>query len=216
MSNQNQNFTPSAGDLKPDHRVIRRLLLLAALPVILFIASWALGGFLVFGDRLQRADAVILLSGGDEARLGEAVRIFQSGLASQFVITETGTIPDGGGPRASSLLAEQAVAAGVPWENIATTLGKSASTRDEAAAVRDFAERDGLKSIIVVTDPYHTRRTQYVFHAVFSGSGIRVMVRPVRAHWYQSATWFFSRRGWEVTVKEYLKLAATVMGIQGD
>ncbi|MRR32389.1 YdcF family protein [bacterium] len=125
-------------------------------------------------------------------------------------------MPDGGGPRASSLLATQAVANGVPWENIGTTLGKSASTRDEAAAVRDYAESDGLKSIIVVTDPYHTRRTQYVFHSVFSGSGIRVMVRPVRAHWYQSATWFFSPRGWEVTLKEYLKLAATVLGIQGD
>jgi uncharacterized SAM-binding protein YcdF (DUF218 family) len=68
----------------------------------------------------------------------------------------------------------------------------------------------------VVTDPYHTRRTQFIFDSVFAGSDIQVMIRPVRDHWYQSSTWFFSLNGWRVTITEYGKLCAAWLGIQGD
>lgn len=191
-------------------------LFVAAAPVLAFILLWALGGFLVVGDRLRQSDAVVLLSGGDDARLGEAVRIYQAGLAQHLLITETGTIPKGGGPRASTLLQRQAVTEGVAAGDIWTTLGKSSSTRDEAVAVREFCEREGLDSIVVVTDPYHTRRTQWIFQTVFSGSSTRVSIRPVRDHWYRSMTWFFHPRGWQVTLSEYAKLAAMMFGIQGD
>lgn len=190
--------------------------LLLALPLIAYIFLWAMGGFLVVGDPIQRADAVVLLSGGDNQRLGEAVRIYESGLAGHLLITETGTIPEGGGPRTSTLLQRQAEAAGIPGDAIWTTLGKSSSTQDEAAAVRVFSDQRDLDTIIVVTDPYHTRRTQWIFKSVFSDSDMRVLVRPVRGHWYQSTTWFLSARGWRVTLTEYLKLAGTLVGIAGD
>lgn len=185
-------------------------------PVAVFLFLWAMGGFLVVGDALQPADAVVLLSGGDKARLGEAVQIYRDGLAGHLLITETGTIPEGGGPRASALLQRQAEAQGVAAGNIWSTLGRSTSTRDEAQAVRDFCEQKGLKSILIVTDPYHTRRTQLIFQAAFSGSEIQVRVRPVRNHWYRSMTWFFKPEGWRVTLTEYAKLAALMLGIQGD
>ncbi len=191
-------------------------LLILSAPFFLYILLWAMGGFLVVGDPLRRADAVVLLSGGDEARLGEAVCIYQDGLAAHLLITETGTIPEGGGPRASTLLQRQAEAQGVAASDIWTTLGKSDSTRDEAEAVREFCERQGLQSILVVTDPYHTRRTRLIFQAVFSDRDTRVSIRPVRNHWYRSMTWFFSRRGWQVTMAEYAKLVAMRMGIRGD
>ncbi|TLN15662.1 YdcF family protein, partial [bacterium] len=186
--------------------------LLFALPFLAYIFLWAMGGFLVVGDPIQRANAVVLLSGGDDERLGEAVRIYEAGLAGHLLITETGTIPEGGGPRASTLLQRQAEDAGIPGDAIWTTLGKSSSTRDEAEAVRAFSDQTGLDAIIVVTDPYHTRRTQWVFKSVFSDSDTRVLVRPVRGHWYQSATWFLSLSGWRVTLTEYLKLAGTLVG----
>lgn len=194
----------------------RSCALLLALPFLTYIFLWAMGGFLVVGDPIQRSDAVVLLSGGDDERLGEAVRIYEAGLAGHLLITETGTIPEGGGPRASTLLQRQAEAAGIPGDAIWTTLGKSSSTQDEAEAVRAFSDQRSLDAIIVVTDPYHTRRTQWVFKSVFSDSETRVLVRPVRGHWYQSATWFLSLSGWRVTLTEYLKLAGTLVGISGD
>lgn len=203
-------------DARRKGRCLPRALLLAITPLLLYLFLWGLGGFLVVGDPVEQADAVVLLSGGDDARLDEAVRIYREDLVKHLLITETGTIPEGGGPRASALLQRQAEAAGVAGGDIWTTLGKSSSTRDEAAGVRDFCENNGLKTIIVVTDPYHTRRTQIIFDAVFSGSPVRTLVRPVCDHWYQSSTWFFSLRGWQTTVTEYLKLGAMLFGIQGD
>jgi len=192
------------------------VLLLVTAPILLYFVLWGVGGILVVGDPVQKAEAVVLLSGGDDARLVEAAKIYQEGLADILLLTETGTIPEGGGPRASSLLGQQAVAAGVAAGAIHTTLGKSASTRDEAAAVLAYCQQEGLRTIIVVTDPYHTRRTQIVFRSIFMGSGINVLVRPVRDHWYQSSTWFFSLRGWKTTLTEYAKLSALLFGIQGN
>lgn len=189
--------------------------LLIALPLAAYLFLWALGGFLIVGDAVERGDAIVLLSGGGDERLDEAVKVFQSGLADHLLITETGTIPEGGGPRASDLLQRQAEAAGIPGDSVWTTLGKSTNTRDEASAVREFCKQNDLKSIIVVTDPYHTRRTQLVFRSAFAGSDIHVMVRPVRDHWYQSSTWFFSLRGWRVTITEYLKLTGTLFSVFG-
>ena len=190
------------------------MLLIVTTPLLLFLLLWAIGGFLVVGDPIQKSDAVVLLSGGDDARLAEAAQIHQSGLANILLLTETGTIPQGGGPRASSLLGQQAAAAGIPQDAIRTMLGKSASTLDEASAVLDYCQQEGLKTIIVVTDPYHSRRSQIIFRSVFSRSGIVVLILPVRDHWYQSSTWFFSLRGWKTTLTEYAKLTALLLGIQ--
>ncbi len=190
--------------------------LLLVLLVLAYLVLWAAGAFLVVGDRTQPVDVIVLLSGGHETRLEEAVRLYKSGTANRLLITETGAIPEGGGPRASTLLQRQAQAAGVPEGAIATTMGRSASTVDEAAAVLAFCDRQGVRSVLVVTDPYHTRRTLMIFDSAFSGSGVQVLVRPVRGHWYQSSTWMFSLPGWRATVLEYAKLAAALAGIPGD
>lgn len=192
------------------------LWLVPGLLVLVYLILWAAGAFLVVGDRVRPVDVIVLLSGGDEGRLGEAVRMYKSGTANRLLITETGAIPEGGGPRASALLQRQAQAAGVPESAISTTMGRSASTADEVSAVLAFCDQQGLRSILVVTDPYHTRRTQVIFASAVSGSDVQVLVRPVRGHWYQSSTWMFSLRGWRATVMEYAKLAAALAGISSS
>jgi uncharacterized SAM-binding protein YcdF (DUF218 family) len=108
----------------------------------------------------------------------------------------------------------QVIYAGVPAEYIITTQGRSSSTADEALAVRQTMEKLGLKSCIVVTDPYHTMRTRLIFHREFRGSGIRVRVHPVSEHWYRADRWFLSWRGWQTTLLEYVKLIAYLVGIR--
>lgn len=204
---------PSARTELPPVKPRKPLWLLPGLLVLAYLILWAAGAFLVVGDRVRPVDVIVLLSGGDEARLEEAVQLYKSGTSNRLLITETGAIPDGGGPRASALLQRQAEAAGVPEGAVSTTMGRSVSTADEAAAVLAFCDRQGLRSVLVVTDPYHTRRTQVIFASTFSGSGVQALVRPVRDHWYQSSTWMFSLRGWRATAMEYAKLAAALVGI---
>jgi uncharacterized SAM-binding protein YcdF (DUF218 family) len=71
---------------------------------------------------------------------------------------------------------------------------------------RDACKKNDFKSMIVVTEPYHTRRSYYTFRKVFKGSGIRVMLYPVQNSWYKVDDWWKTRSGFRLTGEEYVKL----------
>lgn len=39
-----------------------------------------------------------------------------------------------------------------------------------------YCRENGLKQIIVITSPYHTRRSQFIFNDFFAGSGIHPII----------------------------------------
>jgi uncharacterized SAM-binding protein YcdF (DUF218 family) len=184
---------------------------LACLPVgfiLILIALGVMGGILIIADPLRPTDAIAILSGGgDLARLEEAARLNNEHYARWFILTETGMpILPGSDAHYSNVLKQEAILLGVQDENILFTKGTVSSTRDEAKAIKDILLGRQCSSVIVVTDPYHTFRTRLIFMREFQGSGIKLVVRPVQGHWYHSYDWFFSRRGWQATLSEYIKL----------
>lgn len=52
----------------------------------------------------------------------------------------------------------------------------SVSTMTDASLSREFATKRNLRSLLVVTDPYHSLRADLVFSREFKGSGIDVLV----------------------------------------
>jgi uncharacterized SAM-binding protein YcdF (DUF218 family) len=102
---------------------------------------------------------------------------------------------------------------GVPSGNILITDHIVGSTVDEAVAVKNLLTNRQFNSAIIVTDPYHTKRTSIIFRDTFADSPIKLMIRPVASSWYNSRSWFLSLRGWQYTFLEYLKLAGYYMGI---
>jgi uncharacterized SAM-binding protein YcdF (DUF218 family) len=64
-----------------------------------------------------------------------------------------------------------------------------------------------LKSLLVVTSPYHSRRALWVFRRILSGEGVAVGIEPV-ATGDQSPVperWWLSRQGWNSVAPEYVK-----------
>jgi uncharacterized SAM-binding protein YcdF (DUF218 family) len=166
----------------------------------------AAGAFLVVADPVVKADAVVVLSGGGPERARTAAEFYHQGRAAWFVFTETGlTLPDSS-QSTTDLNFETAASLGVPREAIVIAQKSSASTEDEARSVRAMAEGRNWGSIMVVTDPYHTRRTRLIFRREFSGTAIQINVRPAAQHWYHSLTWWSSVDGWRETFLEYGKL----------
>ena len=102
---------------------------------------------------------------------------------------------------------------GVPGGNVIITDLTVNTTLDEAVAVRNLMQNRQYTSAIIVTDPYHTRRTAWIFNQVFTDESIKIMVKPVRSSWFNSRTWFTSVRGWQFTLLEYSKLLSTKFGI---
>jgi uncharacterized SAM-binding protein YcdF (DUF218 family) len=169
------------------------------------------GGVLITADPLEKADAVVLLSGGDQARMDETVRIYEEEFASTIILTETGEDVEGYDVQYSKEQRNLLVDKGVPLGAIRITEKPVGSTRGEAKAVKKLiASDDDVHSIIVVTDSYHSFRTRLQFREVFSDTDIKVLVRPVRDSWYRSTTWWLSPQGWQATILEYFKLAAFI------
>lgn len=194
-------------------RAWRTAVLLAAGCLGVLLILWGLGAFLIAGDPLEESDAVVLLAGGGDARLEEAVRLHQNGFAHAFVLVETGERVGDTTVDLIDLVRRELIDRKVTADAILHTEPAPNSTSGEAETVRSLLEHRRMGSVIVVTDPYHTRRVAMVYRRVFTGSDIRVIVRPAGEHWFRAASWWLRPAGWEVVLLEYGKLAATLLGL---
>jgi len=185
-------------------------------PLLLLGGSYLLlvfaGMLLVSGDPHPRADALVILSGGGKPRAAQAIKLFKENAAETIVLTQTS------GKGSSAAMADtraQLVKSGVPSYKIQTAYGTATSTYDEARQVAKLVKSAGIKSVLVVTDPYHTLRARILFAGELGTKGIKVRVSPVSDHWYHPLNWMFSREGWRVTMLEFVKIGGIILGIRG-
>ncbi|MDK2981561.1 MAG: hypothetical protein PWQ55_1908 [Chloroflexota bacterium] len=171
------------------------------------------GAYLIYADDLEPADVIVVLSGGTDTRMNEALNLYKEDYSKIIVLTETGEQTEGYEYLNSFDMRIQLMNNGVPSGNIMITDLSVNTTVDEAVAVRDLMQNRQYNSAIVVTDPYHTRRTKLIFNQVFDGTDIRIIVRPVRSSWFNSRTWFTSLKGWQFALLEYAKLISMRFGI---
>lgn len=198
--------------------VWRRAILLATVgavaSLLLCRSLWLplVGDFLIVDDPLTPADAVVALGGGGRDRVSHATLLFDQGYADWFVVTNARS--DMPGIRASygELMQQEAIWQGVPEQHILIAPGIAETTYDEAVAMRRLAQEQGWRFLIVVTDPFHTRRARMAFREAFEGSHITVAIQPVNEHWYQPSSWWQSRDGLRQTWTEYAKLVLHLIG----
>jgi len=186
--------------------------------VLLYGVLVGMGHFLVVSDKLQEANAIVVLSGDSGGRMVETAKLFKEQLSEVVILTQTDQPSDNGEIETPSNQAKRldALSEGIPSDALLFTTVKSSSTVDEAKAVLSLLQSKNYTSCIIVTDPFHSRRTRTVFGDIFKGSGIKVMVHPVSNSWYHASTWFLSRQGWNTTILEYAKYFSYLAGIKGD
>lgn len=184
------------------------------IPAVLLVGYFLLyltGRLLVVSQAIQPVDAVVVLSGG-EGRVEYAARLFYDASAKWFVITETGDWVPGNPEPVSEFDAVRANRLGVPLSAIYITPRETSNTAGEASVVRQMIEDTGVRSIMVVTDPFHTRRAQLLFWHALRGSGVQLRMRAVEGHPYRPATWWLSDQWRRETVQEYGKILYTLYG----
>ena len=95
---------------------------------------------------------------------------------------------------------------GIPGDSV-PLLVPSASTFTDAHRIREYVATHGISRILVVTDPYHTRRARWMLGRVLGDSGVEIRMVPSDVpgtdpdRWWQDESQFL----WVYT--EYLKLA---------
>jgi uncharacterized SAM-binding protein YcdF (DUF218 family) len=164
--------------------LVQALLVLFALYLLLRLAGpWLLESYarwLVVDDPMRRSDAVVALSGGDGERLHAAIQLYRKGLAGALLIVG----PDvpllkvySGEDSLTQGEAKRRIAIrkGIPADSIILALG-STSTIEEARVTLAEARVRHWRSVLIVTDPFHTRRARATFHRVFHGSEIALVM----------------------------------------
>ena len=154
------------------------LLFILIVVVILFFPLLRLmGNYLIVDDPLQKADLITAVSGPDY-RIVYTADLYQKGLSPRLFYT--GGYNENDHRYAANWSEYQATLQGVPPEAISIDETTVISTYQEAVRVKDFidAHPGQIKTIIVVTDPYHTRRAKWAYQKVL-GDQVRVLMAPV-------------------------------------
>jgi hypothetical protein len=172
------------------------------------------GGFLVVADPLpRRADAIVVLAGSVRDRALEAARLFQTGIAPRVVVTRE-PLPTGETalraagvelPESDELLRRALGGLGVPPSAIVTLRRRAQSTASEARTIARWACAHGIRSLVVVTSPSHTRRARLIVGRAL-GPTIALAMRPSRAR-FGGARWYAVRRDAKLVLSEWQKLA---------
>ncbi len=181
-------------------------IILVGFPILAYLFLVMTGKFLIRSEAPFDADAIAVLSGDEGERVTEAVDLYKTNHITYFVITRTDQEDIGEGRTYSESLARIAIDLKVSSDSMFITDGEAKTTIEEAEALLTLAQNRNIHSYLVVTDPYHTRRTSTIFRKVFADSEITVRVYGIKNHWYDPFTWMFKLSGWKVTVAEYLSM----------
>lgn len=172
-----------------------------------FAAQW-----LIVGRELPRADAILILGGATDykARAELAARMYRENRAAKILLTDD-DLRGGWSNRYERNLyfVERAKleleAAGVAANAIEILPEKVYSTRDEATAMRAFAKDRNIKSFIIVTSDYHTRRARWTFDKAFENTDVQIGIQAAETDdltdWRRT-----NARGWRTIAGEYMKL----------
>lgn len=185
--------------------------------ILVVIVTWTIVAAmapraLIVSAPLASADAIVVLSGSSAylERTQKAAQLYREGRAPLVLLTDDHT--RGGWSSAQQRnpffverATEELIKAGVPAERIRIVPGDPASTRDEALIISDYAVAEKLRSVLVVTSAYHSRRALRSLQQTFAGTGAVVGLESPAAS-SQSAFWWLRPSGWRTVGSEYAKL----------
>lgn len=158
------------------HRTRTALVLIAVALAALGVAGPA-GTSLVVSEPIDKPEAIISLASHEWERLPEAARQARTFPQAKVVLTVPPVVSVHNCHECSRRV-ERLNTLGVARSRVRVIKITSPGTHGEALAALAFARRGGVRRILVVTSPYHTRRAFTVFHSVFGGSGVELGIQP--------------------------------------
>jgi uncharacterized SAM-binding protein YcdF (DUF218 family) len=192
----------------------------------LFIMLLLLAGVLFFGhslildkasrylyekDDLKPADVIVVLGGEVRERVEYGVKLFDEGWARKNRLIMTGG-PVVGKHTFAGMMKEQAEELGVPGKFVLLA-DRSRSTEQDAQYAGEILKKNGYKSIILVTSPYHSRRASIIFRKALPG--IRVISAPADKSWLSFDQWWKRPRDRDTVLSEWSKFVwLWIFGVQ--
>ena len=161
-----------------------RILTAFAVVAVLGVGAWAdrewllrsLAELWIVSDPIGQADAVAVFGGGLADRPFAAAQYYRYGLVKKVLV-------DGSDSEAVLLTL------GTPASAIETFGNALRNTHEEVLALRDWAARHNLRSIIVPTELFSTRRVRWTLHRAFP-SDLEIRVVALDPSRYRRGGWW--------------------------
>lgn len=163
----------------------------------------------VSGSQCDKADAIVVVSGGDtEARTAAGISLYKNGWADYLVLS--GAAFDKSGPSNAAAMKLQAEDAGVPASAILID-EDAANTQQNAENTQSIFEENSFGDVILVTSGYHQRRASLEFNKGTETVTIRnyPVLQDDDWNWY----WWVTPRGWWLAGGEVAKIIAFYFGV---
>jgi len=190
------------------------LIVIAALLVVwALIAPW-LATRLIVERPLEKADAIMVLSGSYvyKERTRKAAELYNRGIAPRIFVTNDGE--RGGWMKGEQtnvpyleLEKRELIAAGVPAEAITVLTDLVAGTDEEAKDLGRNLESYSIRSVIVVTSVYHSRRALWTFDRILAEKNVAIGMENagMSDRTPNPNYWWLNPRGWQMVAGEYVK-----------
>jgi uncharacterized SAM-binding protein YcdF (DUF218 family) len=193
----------------------RAVVRIAVAFVLWILVAWVGAKLLIVQAPLDHADALVVLGGSAtyQERTGLAARLFHEGRAPLVVLTDDGqqagwSQAEHRNPSFVDLAEAELIRLGVPETAITVLPQTVSSTQEEAQALRAFAFARGLRTLLVVTSAYHSRRALRTMRNQLTETGVTVglVAVPPGDQTPRPWLWWFSVRGWREVAGEYVKM----------
>ena len=177
--------------------------------------AWLGARALIVSAPLASADAIVVLSGSSAylERTQKAAELYRDGRAPLVLLTDDHT--RGGWSSAQQRnpffverATEELIKAGVPAEKIKIVPGVASNTRYETSLIKEYALAQGIRSVLVVTSTYHSRRALRSLRQIFAGTDVVIGLEPAMSRPPAPSPffWWLQPEGWRTVGVEVVKL----------
>jgi uncharacterized SAM-binding protein YcdF (DUF218 family) len=169
-----------------------RNILIAVLSIVVVSAALIgvsvpiLESYLVVAKPLEHADAIVVMAGDPQERLPMAAELYKKGVAPKILLTNDGILGGWSVEQERNFfqvewarheLLKMRVASGA----IETLPYSSSGTVHDVLQTRAAALNKGMKSLVIVTSDYHTRRSLWTFEKFFRGTPVTIGIYPAKS-----------------------------------
>jgi len=170
----------------------------------------SIGNGLVYKDKLEPCDAIFVLSGSPDERAKHAAYLHKKGYAPRIVCTGSITPENveilGLDTKEAQITQTALIKRYKVADTVITCLLEGTSTKEEADAILNYAEKHHLSKIMIVSTAFHTNRVKYIFRKKFKrNKNIKICIQPAPALDYNERYWWKDEEGLLTVYTEYAK-----------
>jgi len=187
---------------------------LIALPILCLVAGYiavkagclpAIGHWFVQTNELHKAEAIVVLAGGGPERLCHGIELYKRGLAPAIYYTGDKPIETRSDFMDSEQALNFALRYGMPKEKIKFL--PSTSTFEDGKSIATLVKIQKIRSVILVTSWYHTRRAANVLRHCLAGADCVVYITSSGGLSFSPENWWKDEEGLVAVQNEIIKTA---------